>query len=200
MFQPRLFMNMEPDPLDFSVLNNSLRTPIRTKGPAQKANQRVLWVSPRGLIPVTPSGIGGNNIIERTSESTPPSRLIRQVSKAPFLRDRALHSLLDIDSSKLTSTKACDLSSFTYPTCWALPTPIELASYKLSSKENDLFFHERKSLYPELPSAQSSLVRPFPRSGELRETEASSLDWSLAFSPERRIKTLASSLCTLSVH
>ena len=42
MFQPRLFMNMEPDPLDFSVLNNYLRTPIRTKGPAQKANQIVL--------------------------------------------------------------------------------------------------------------------------------------------------------------
>ncbi|KAI3826370.1 hypothetical protein L1987_00417 [Smallanthus sonchifolius] len=33
MFQPRLFMNMEPDSLDFSVLKNSLRTPIRTKGP-----------------------------------------------------------------------------------------------------------------------------------------------------------------------
>jgi len=33
MFQPRLFMNMEPHPLDFSVLNNYLRTPIRTKGP-----------------------------------------------------------------------------------------------------------------------------------------------------------------------
>lgn len=64
MFQPRLFMNMEPDPLDFSVLNNSLRTDWSTKGPAQKANQIVLsfWrVSPRGLIPITPSGIGGNN-------------------------------------------------------------------------------------------------------------------------------------------
>lgn len=59
-------MNMEPDPLDFlSVLNNYLRTDwSSTKGPAQKANQIVLcfWrVSPRGLIPITPSGIGGNN-------------------------------------------------------------------------------------------------------------------------------------------
>jgi len=57
-------MNMESDPLDFSVLNNSLRTDWSTKGPAQKANQIVLcfWrVSPRGLILITPPGIGGNN-------------------------------------------------------------------------------------------------------------------------------------------
>lgn len=43
MFQPRLFMNMEPDPLDFSVLNNSLRTDWSTKGPAPKTNKIVLF-------------------------------------------------------------------------------------------------------------------------------------------------------------
>jgi hypothetical protein len=43
MFQPRLFMNMEPDPLDFRVLNNSLRTDWSTKGPAPKTNQIVLF-------------------------------------------------------------------------------------------------------------------------------------------------------------
>lgn len=73
-------MNMEPDPLDFSVLNNSLRTDWSTKGPAQKANQIVLSfsrVSPRGLIPITPSGRIGNNRAH-----------IREYS--PFLRDRAI--------------------------------------------------------------------------------------------------------------
>lgn len=74
MVQTWLFMNMEPHPLYFSALNNSPRTDWSTKGPPKKANKIVLSfsrVSPRCLIPITPSGIGGNNRAN-PSESTPP--------------------------------------------------------------------------------------------------------------------------------
>lgn len=74
MVQPRLFMNIEPHPLDFSALNNCpfpVRILVRKAHPKERI---VLWfsrVSPRVLIPITPSGIGRNNRAN-PSESTPP--------------------------------------------------------------------------------------------------------------------------------
>ena len=82
-------MNIEPHPLDFSALNNYPRTDLSTKGPPK---ERIVLcfsrVSPRGLIPITPSGRGSNNRAN-LSESTPPraakARSANRRSPAPSL-------------------------------------------------------------------------------------------------------------------
>lgn len=84
MVQPRLFMNMEPPPLDFSALNNYPRTDFRTKGPPQKANSPLFFtgIATRPTPREPPQE--EEAIIERPSEasilseSTPLSLIIRQ--------------------------------------------------------------------------------------------------------------------------